>query len=239
MACKKLKAIAITPAFGALRFFGDTLYDTLYIFADPSVRLVSKINRTTDYYQILGLRKKCSAEEIRKAYNRISLMVHPDKNKARGSEEAFKKVNKAYQCLIDEYSRKCYDTRCEREREHNKSICLVCIIVTWIIVGAVCLDIAIMKQKAPYKMRMYNEYQLPKMTTEYRIEFYVESSNEFDEKYPLGSRARADIENTITKDYICMLRHDCYYEQRRRSQRRDFPTPQCDKLQSLGMHEQG
>ncbi|PWA99239.1 hypothetical protein CTI12_AA010690 [Artemisia annua] len=81
--------------------------------------------------------------------------------------------------------------------------------------------------------------ELPKMTTEYRIEFYVESSNEFDEKYPLGSRARADIENTITKDYICMLRHDCYYEQRRRSQRRDFPTPQCDKLQSLGMHEQG
>ncbi|GJV98422.1 chaperone protein DnaJ 49 [Tanacetum coccineum] len=212
MACKKLKAIAITTAFGALSFFGDTLY----IFADPSVRLVFKINRTTDYYQILGLRKKCSVEEIRKAYNKISLMVHPDKNKACGSEEAFNKVNKAYRCLIDECSRKCYDTR-----------------------RAVCLAIGLKKLKAPYLMRMYNEYQLPKMTTEYRIEFYVESVNEFDEKYPLGSRARADIENTITKDYMHMLRRDCYYEQRRRSLRRDFPTPQCDKLQSLGMHEQG
>ncbi|GKF16426.1 chaperone protein DnaJ 49, partial [Tanacetum coccineum] len=104
---------------------------------------------------------------------------------------------------------------------------------------AVCLAIALMKLKAPYSMEMYHEYPLPKMTTEYRIEFYVDSLNEFDEKYPLGSRARADIESTITKDYICMLRRDCRYEQQRRSRRRDFPTPQCDRLQSLGMHEQG
>lgn len=176
---------------------------------------------------------------IRKAYKKISLMVHPNKKKVYRSEEAFKKVNKAYRCLIDEGSRKCYDARRGREHEHNKSIYLLCIIVTLIIVGRVCLDIARMKLKAPYSMEMHNEYQLPKMTTEYRIEFYVESSNEFDEKYPLGSHARADIENTITKDYIRMLRHDCHYEQQRRSRRRDFPTPQCDKLQSLGMHEQG
>lgn len=67
------------------------------------------IKSKKDYYAIFGLEKGCSVEEIRKAYRKLSLKIHPDKNKAPGSEEAFKKVSKAFKCLSDDDSRSRYD----------------------------------------------------------------------------------------------------------------------------------
>ncbi|KAK9086400.1 hypothetical protein Syun_028794 [Stephania yunnanensis] len=71
--------------------------------------LVNEIKRTRDYYEILGVEKRCSVEEIRRAYKKLSLKVHPDKNQAPGSEEAFNKVCKAFKCLSEEESRRSYD----------------------------------------------------------------------------------------------------------------------------------
>ncbi|KAK9060726.1 hypothetical protein SSX86_021432 [Deinandra increscens subsp. villosa] len=78
-------------------------------YTQEQIAIVSEIKRKKDYYEILGLEKSSSVEDIRKAYRKLSLKVHPDKNKAPGSEEAFKKVSKAFQCLSDEESRKQYD----------------------------------------------------------------------------------------------------------------------------------
>ncbi|KAJ7571363.1 hypothetical protein O6H91_01G160900 [Diphasiastrum complanatum] len=73
------------------------------------IHIVRRINKTKDYYEILGLAKGCSEEEVRKAYRKISLKVHPDKNKAAGAEEAFKAVSKAFQCLSEAGMREKYD----------------------------------------------------------------------------------------------------------------------------------
>ncbi|XP_024959270.1 chaperone protein dnaJ 49-like [Cynara cardunculus var. scolymus] len=73
------------------------------------ITIVREIRRKKDYYDILGLEKSCSVEDARKAYRKLSLKVHPDKNKAPGSEEAFKKVSKAFQCLSVDENRKKYD----------------------------------------------------------------------------------------------------------------------------------
>lgn len=78
-------------------------------YTEEHVQLVRKIKRNMDYYEILGVGKSCSVEEVKKAYRKLSLKVHPDKNKAPGSEEAFKKVSKAFKCLSDEGSRRQYD----------------------------------------------------------------------------------------------------------------------------------
>jgi len=78
-------------------------------YTEENVKLIREIKGKSDYYSILGLEKSCSVEEIRKAYRKLSLKVHPDKNKAPGSEEAFKKVSKAFKCLSDDGSRRDYD----------------------------------------------------------------------------------------------------------------------------------
>lgn len=78
-------------------------------YTEENVQLIREIKGKSDYYAILGLEKSCSVEEIRRAYRKLSLKVHPDKNKAPGSEDAFKKVSKAFKCLSDDGSRRMYD----------------------------------------------------------------------------------------------------------------------------------
>ncbi|KAL1648663.1 Chaperone protein dnaJ [Didymella pomorum] len=58
----------------------------------------------TAYYEILGLeevKKTCTDGEIKKAYRKLSLLTHPDKNGYAGADEAFKLVSKAFQVLSD------------------------------------------------------------------------------------------------------------------------------------------
>ncbi|KAL0367720.1 UNVERIFIED_CONTAM: Chaperone protein dnaJ 49 [Sesamum radiatum] len=88
---------------------GDGILKGERSYAEEHADLVWEIKSKKDYYSILGLERSCSVEEIRKAYRKLSLKVHPDKNKAPGSEEAFKKVSKAFKCLSDDESRRQYD----------------------------------------------------------------------------------------------------------------------------------
>ena len=59
-----------------------------------------------DYYQILGVPKEASAEEIRKAYHKLAYKYHPDKG---GDEKKFKELNEAYQVLSNKKKRTQYD----------------------------------------------------------------------------------------------------------------------------------
>jgi len=63
-----------------------------------------------DFYKILGLEKSASSDEIKKAYRKLALQYHPDKNKGdKAAEEKFKAVNEANSVLIDPEKRKLYD----------------------------------------------------------------------------------------------------------------------------------
>merc|ERR1719213_1575456 len=73
------------------------------------MKQVQQILRTKDYYEILGLPKSADEEDVKKAYRKLALKLHPDKNKAPGAEEAFKKVSKAVQCLQDADKKQVYD----------------------------------------------------------------------------------------------------------------------------------
>ncbi|HSW37752.1 MAG TPA: molecular chaperone DnaJ [Candidatus Saccharimonadales bacterium] len=59
-----------------------------------------------DYYEVLGVGKAASADEIKKAFRRLAVEHHPDRG---GSEEKFKEINEAYEVLKDEGKRKRYD----------------------------------------------------------------------------------------------------------------------------------
>lgn len=63
-----------------------------------------------DYYKILGVERKASADDIRKAYRSLAMQYHPDKNPGdKKAEDKFKEINEAYQVLSDEKKRARYD----------------------------------------------------------------------------------------------------------------------------------
>ncbi|CAG2114917.1 unnamed protein product [Medioppia subpectinata] len=62
-----------------------------------------------DYYSILGIARQAGEDDIKKAYRKLALKYHPDKNKAAGAEEKFKLIAEAYEVLSDKKKRDIYD----------------------------------------------------------------------------------------------------------------------------------
>jgi DnaJ-class molecular chaperone len=62
-----------------------------------------------DYYKILGVARSASDDDLKKAYRKLALKFHPDKNKSPQAEERFKEIAEAYDVLSDKRKREIYD----------------------------------------------------------------------------------------------------------------------------------
>ncbi|NWV72886.1 DJC18 protein, partial [Dasyornis broadbenti] len=70
---------------------------------------VRRIKRCRDYYEILGVSRDASEEELKRAYRKLALKFHPDKNRAPGATEAFKAIGNAFAVLSNPEKRLRYD----------------------------------------------------------------------------------------------------------------------------------
>jgi DnaJ homolog subfamily B member 12 len=84
---------------------------------DASIR---KIVDCTDYYKVLGISKKATSSELKKAYRKLALKYHPDKNKSPGADEAFKRIAMAYDTLNDTEKRQDYDRFGSEEQQQAR-----------------------------------------------------------------------------------------------------------------------
>ena len=79
----------------------------------PINKIINKINKLGstrgDHYKILDCKTDASQKEIKQAYRALSLLLHPDRCKIKGCEDAMKKVNNVYELLKDEGARALYD----------------------------------------------------------------------------------------------------------------------------------
>lgn len=80
-------------------------------YTSEQLLLVNKINKCSNFYQVLGVSNDANDTEIKKSYKRLALQLHPDKNRAPGAVEAFKTVGNAVAVLTDERKRKIYNAQ--------------------------------------------------------------------------------------------------------------------------------
>merc|ERR1712137_85349 len=70
---------------------------------------VKRILSCSSHYEVLGIQPTATSGEIKKAYFQHARKLHPDKNVSKGSDGAFKILNRAYETLKDAEQRKVYD----------------------------------------------------------------------------------------------------------------------------------
>lgn len=83
------------------RLFLFSLFATIYLV------------ECADFYKVLGIKRNANSKEIKKAYRKKSLELHPDKNPEEGAAEKFAEVARAYEVLSDDEKRRIYDQRGE------------------------------------------------------------------------------------------------------------------------------
>ncbi|XP_005940052.1 dnaJ homolog subfamily B member 14 [Haplochromis burtoni] len=88
---------------------GSGVGDPPKSFTKEQVEGVQRIKRCKDYYEVLGVNKEAGDDELKKAYRKLALKYHPDKNHAPGATEAFKKIGNAYAVLSNADKRRQYD----------------------------------------------------------------------------------------------------------------------------------
>ncbi|KAJ8013560.1 hypothetical protein DPEC_G00031030 [Dallia pectoralis] len=96
---------------------GEKGPETAKPFTSDQLDAVKKIKQCKDFYEILGVKKDASEEDLKKSYRKLALKFHPDKNHAPGATEAFKAIGNAYACLSNADKRRQYD-QCGEERRH-------------------------------------------------------------------------------------------------------------------------
>lgn len=74
---------------------------------------IRRICNCKDFYEILKVQRSCKEEDLKKAYRKSAIRLHPDKCRLTGAEDAFKKVSTAFSCLNDSRQRASYDVHGE------------------------------------------------------------------------------------------------------------------------------
>lgn len=88
-------------------------------YTPEQLEIVKRVKRCKDFYEILSVTKESTDSEIKKAYKKLALQLHPDKNHAPGAVEAFKAVGNAVAVLTDAEKRKTYDVYGEEGNKIN------------------------------------------------------------------------------------------------------------------------
>ncbi|XP_013862443.1 dnaJ homolog subfamily B member 12b [Austrofundulus limnaeus] len=95
----------------------EKLPDNSKPYTADQLAAVRRIKQCKDFYEILGVQKDSSEDELKKSYRKLALRFHPDKNHAPGATEAFKAIGNAYAVLSNAKKRRQYD-QCGEEGRH-------------------------------------------------------------------------------------------------------------------------
>ncbi|CAB1315971.1 unnamed protein product [Coregonus sp. 'balchen'] len=200
---------------------------------------VLRIKKCKDFYEILGVPKDSSDEDLKKAYRKLALKFHPDKNCAPGATDAFKAIGNAYAVLSNAeqrnihvytnrgatYSnfyqprrRRAYERR-EEEVEENRSpqntFTAFLQLLPVLVLILISVVTQLMATNPPYSLFYKPAMGLvvSRETQNMGVPYYVDKG--FQKEY--HGESLEELEKTIESDYIEHLQSTCWKEKQQKS----------------------
>ena len=78
-------------------------------YTAEDAKIVREVLNAKDYYVMMGVQRNFSDADLKKAYKKKALKLHPDRNNAPKAKDAFQKINAAMECLSDPEKKRVYD----------------------------------------------------------------------------------------------------------------------------------
>ncbi|KAL8206846.1 UNVERIFIED_CONTAM: DnaJ subfamily B member 14 [Gekko kuhli] len=218
---------------------GSTGGETGKTYTKDQVEGVQSIKKCKNYYEVLGVSKDAGEEDLKKAYRKLALKFHPDKNHAPGATDAFKKIGNAYAVLSNPEKRKQYDltgsvhsfsngrsgyshqnqhhhSGHEREEERGDGgFSMFIQLMPIIVLILVSLLSQLMVSNPPYSLYPRSSLgQTIQMQTEnLGVAYYV--NKDFKNEYKGASLQK--VEKGVEEDYVSNIRNNCWKERQQKT----------------------
>ncbi|MGH0158994.1 UNVERIFIED_CONTAM: hypothetical protein FKN15_037707 [Acipenser sinensis] len=205
---------------------GDKGGDSGKPYSPEQLEAVKRIKHCKNYYEILGLSKDATEEDLKKAYRKLALKFHPDKNHAPGATDAFKAIGNAYAVLSNADKRKRYDQFGEEKvhtsrhghshsdfhRGFEADISPEDLFNMFFGGGfpsiSVLSQLIVSSPTYSLSLRPSIGHTHRRLTELLKVPYYV--SAQFSEEYT-GMNLR-NVERNVEDDYISSLRNNCWKE---------------------------
>ncbi|KAG7250851.1 hypothetical protein CRUP_014173 [Coryphaenoides rupestris] len=183
--------------------------ETAKPYSSDQLEAVKRIKQCKDFYEILGVLKEAPQDELKRAYKKLALRFHPDKNHAPGATEAFKGNTPVY---TNGRMRNQRPERRERQRDGGLALFVQVMPILILVIVSALSQMMVTNPAYSLSFRASSGHTHKRLTEGLKVTYYV--GDHFSQE--LSAAKLRSVERAVEDDFVSNLRNNCWKEKQQK-----------------------